>query len=55
MLSASTGEIRPEMTRVLRHLDRTIDDLKDAGVEIIDHTGQPMSDIGVVSITRDRV
>ena len=50
MIDVKTREPLPEMRKALRHVDRTLEDLRDAGVEVRDHTGESMPDIGVTAL-----
>lgn len=50
MIDPKTREPLPEMRKALRHVDRTLEDLRDAGIEVRDHTGESMPDIGVTAL-----
>jgi hypothetical protein len=41
MLDTGTGEVLEEMKRVHRHIEKSLQSLKDMGLEIKDHTGDP--------------
>lgn len=51
MVDPDSGEALPEMKKVIRHVERVLEDLSDVGVEVIDHTGQAMPDIGASALT----
>jgi hypothetical protein len=41
MLNGRSGEVREEMKRVFRHIEGIIETLKEMGLDIKDHTGDP--------------
>ena len=50
MIDPKSGEALPEMRKVLRHVERMVEEFRDAGIEIGDHTGQFLPEIGASSI-----
>jgi len=51
MMDLNSGEVLPEMRKVMRHVERALEDLADVGVEVIDHTGQALPDVGASALT----
>jgi hypothetical protein len=50
MVQPGTGEPLDEMRRAFRHLQSTLDVLEEAGVEILDHTGELVPEGGIYSL-----